>query len=151
MPPKPNTPADFWPKVDTSGECWLWTGTLVSGYGTFWMAGRQFYAHRIAWELTYGPIPNGLWVLHNCPDGDNRRCCNPAHLFLGTHTDNMRDMVGKGRHRAGRAKVTPAQVREMRDRYAAGGVFLRELAAEYGISTSQVFTIVRRQEWRGVS
>lgn len=76
--------------------CWEWTGSLNSGgYGT---VGRQGLTgrtlHRLAWEMAYGPIPDGAQVLHRC---DNRKCCRPDHLFLGTAADNIYDMIEKGR------------------------------------------------------
>lgn len=99
----------FWSFVDRSGDpdaCWLWTGYLTtSGYGEISVANRRRWSHRIAWELLRGPIPPGIEVCHNCPDGDNPACCNPAHLFLGTHADNMRDMWAKGRGRSGLAEA----------------------------------------------
>lgn len=93
----------FWSRVDQSGgplACWLWTGAVfaVSGYGAFKTWERQRSCHRMMWELTQGMVPNGLHVLHHC---DNRLCCNPAHLFLGTHADNMADMVAKSRQAKG--------------------------------------------------
>lgn len=89
----------FWRKVDKSGECWVWTGCRhVAGYGRFNTQDAQWsgvvYAHRMAWELTHGPIPPGLHVLHRC---DNPPCCNPEHLWLGTNADNHADKVQKGR------------------------------------------------------
>ncbi len=78
--------------------CHLWTArTNKSGYGTVNINGKMLLAHRVAWEIANGPIPASLWVLHNCPGGDNPACCNPDHLWLGTHADNMADMVAKGR------------------------------------------------------
>src|SRR5437879_2721398 len=76
--------------------CWLWTGSVYAkGYGQIAVTpGHSAPAHRIAWEATYGPVPADKWVLHRC---DVRTCVNPAHLFLGTNTDNMRDMAAKGR------------------------------------------------------
>src|SRR5690348_16844605 len=79
----PSPPANlFWSRVDrrSPGECWVWTrGRLKAGYGQLTVGGKCRTAHRIAWELTNGPIPDGLSVLHRC---DNPPCCNPAHLFL---------------------------------------------------------------------
>lgn len=85
----------FWEKVDKTGECWPWTACIErNGYGSFHVGGRRKWAHRVSYELNVGPIPSGEYVLHSC---DNRRCVNPAHLRVGTHADNMRDMVDRGR------------------------------------------------------
>ena len=89
----------FWPKVQKSEGCWFWIagGDGPDGYGRIreGRAGSRFLlAHRVAWELTYGPIPDGLFVCHHC---DNRRCVRPDHLFLGTADDNNKDMQRKGR------------------------------------------------------
>jgi hypothetical protein len=95
--------ARFWSHVDKSGECWLWTASCTKGgYGTFspTHATREL-AHRFAYALTHGPIPEGMHVLHNCPGGDNPACCNPAHLWLGTPAQNSADMVAKGRSLTG--------------------------------------------------
>lgn len=99
----------FWAKVDRNGPihpvlqtaCWLWTGArLVSGYGVFTSGPRKSHefkrAHRVAYSLTYGFIPEGMEVCHRC---DNPPCCNPSHLFAGSHQDNVDDMVSKGRNR----------------------------------------------------
>jgi len=87
----------FWEKVEKTDGCWLWTSTLNTwGYGQFQIGRtKQYRAHRIAYELTYGPIPAGMHVCHHC---DNPRCVRPDHLFLGTHLDNMRDRQAKGRY-----------------------------------------------------
>jgi hypothetical protein len=85
----------FWMKVNRSGSCWLWTaGTTVFGYGQFFIDGRLEGAHRVSWRLHFGNIPDDLCVLHRC---DVPACVNPAHLFLGTKSDNARDSVAKGR------------------------------------------------------
>ena len=95
--PRPVRPvADrLWERVDRSGDCWLWTGAITGvGYGHIYADGRLAYTHRLAYELTYGPIPEGLFVCHHC---DNPPCCRPEHLFLGTAQDNQSDMAAKGR------------------------------------------------------
>lgn len=106
------TPESFWGHVAVGPSCWEWQGERtrrVGGelsYGRVNWEGRSQRAHRVAWELVNGPIPAGLHVLHHC---DNPPCVNPAHLFLGTHTDNMRDMVAKGRN----ARPTSERARRM--------------------------------------
>lgn len=82
-------------EVDKSGECWLWTGLLNRrGYGVTRHNGRACLAHRKAWELANGPIPDGFMVCHRC---DVRNCIRPDHLFLGSAADNTADMIAKGR------------------------------------------------------
>lgn len=90
----------FWEKVEMGDGCWEWQGAFDGhGYGQLNVDGRRVLAHRLAYELTHGPIPKGLLVLHDCPDGDNPACVNPDHLWLGTHKDNSQDMSNKGRWR----------------------------------------------------
>lgn len=120
---------------------------------------RTVRAHRFAWELEVGLIPNGMSVLHRC---DNPRCVRPDHLFLGTQADNMRDMRAKGRfvpalgprkdyhgeaHPA--SKVTEDDVREIR-RLRAEGRTLQSLADEFGLVNSAIHNIISRKTWRHV-
>lgn len=86
----------FWNKVDKSGDCWLWTASKThQGYGYFRFDGKMCKAHRMAWLLVNGEIPNEMLVCHSC---DNPSCVNPEHLWLGTNQENMDDMNKKGRH-----------------------------------------------------
>jgi len=100
---KPPIAERFWEKVDKTGPCWLWTGALVDGYGTLGYESRRYFAHRLSYTLAHGPIPDGLCVCHNCPGGDNPRCVNPDHLFLGTRADNNHDAARKGQMQRGDA------------------------------------------------
>lgn len=95
----------FWGKVIGFGDgCWFWNGeTTEHGYGRFHIAKlkRQVLAHRLAWMFVYGPIPEGLWILHRC---DSPRCVNPTHLRVGTAQQNTAEMIAKGRNNQGGQK-----------------------------------------------
>lgn len=151
--------ARFWEKVSVSSsidECWNWTRYLdPHGYGGFRHGGRSGrcrIAHRVAFELTYGEIPDGLVICHKC---DNPTCCNPNHLFQGTHADNVRDKVAKGRQHRGEnhpgSKLTAKQVQSLRQRYAAGKDTVASLASELGVHEETIRKIVNRQRWAHVS
>lgn len=134
----------LWEKVErTASGCWIFNGARgPAGYGyiTSESPPRTLRAHRAAWEVARGPIPQGLRVLHRC---DVRSCVNPDHLFLGTNADNSADMLEKGRSVKGErhpnTKVTDAQAREIRG--ATGK--LRDIGDRYGVSESMVSLIKR--------
>lgn len=144
----------FWSKVGKSVEpnaCWPWVaGIFPSGYGAFTMPdGSCRRAHRVAWTLDKGD-PGELFVLHKC---DNRKCCNPGHLYVGTHDDNMKDKTERSSYRGEihhKSKMTEDSVRELRTRYSNGGITLKELGAEYGINKASVRSIVNLEHWRHV-
>lgn len=150
----------FWQWVDkngpmhqTLGRCWIWMGSIRgtnSPYGQFMVSSVRMGAHRYSWTIHHGKIPDGLNVLHKC---DNPICVNPAHLFIGTHGDNVRDKVLKNRQcygeRNGRSILTESQVREIRRRYKYGTA--RTLAAEFNVSKSAIHMIVKGRNWKHIS
>lgn len=134
-------------------DCWPYTGhPNKRGYGKIGGAegkrGSSDYAHRAAWVVAFGPIPDGLWVLHHC---DNPPCCNPAHLFLGDHDANMADAVRKGRMGKPRGemspncKVTDEQIAEIRALYVSGQFSQHGLARRYGLSRSYIQRVVQNR------
>ncbi|HYD52923.1 MAG TPA: HNH endonuclease [Gemmatimonadaceae bacterium] len=149
----------FWAKVERRGpdECWPWTGaTYPGGYGTVRTEDGHEGAHRVSWMLAHGPIPNvdgadhrGTCVLHRC---DNRRCVNPAHLFLGTHRDNVSDMVQKGRASTVRSnyRYSPEQVRAIRALVATGQSQM-SVAAQFGIPQQSISETVRRKTYKDIA
>lgn len=148
---------EFWSRVRmVPGGCWEYTGNRGrNGYGHVKINRRSALAHRIAWALVNGPIPDGLCVLHRC---DNRPCCNPDHLFLGTLVDNNADRHAKGRSRGGSlkgndngsAKLNARDVAEIRKR-RGNGMRQSHIAELFGISQSQVSDIVNRKQWTHVN
>lgn len=143
-------PEFFATRCDASENgCLVWRGAKnSSGYGVFRKKGKNFYAHRAAWECRNGAIPEGRVVCHCC---DNPACCNPEHMFIGSQRENLSDMVQKGRSAKGvghsQAKLTDEQVVKIRERFAAGGATHAEVARDFGISREAVGQIVRRQRW----
>ena len=136
-------------QLNTTTGCLYWTGAKgKTGYGIIWNNGKLLRAHRVAYMLSYGPIPNGMCVCHKC---DERSCVNPDHLFLGTQADNMRDASAKGRmawslpralptgedHHM--AKLTSSDVAHIRASRETGV----SLAKRYGISGNGISRIRR--------
>lgn len=148
---KPNAPTTVWDRVDSSGglfACWPYTGARThNGYGRHPLRNTTVRAHRLAWELTNGPIPAGFVVCHRC---DNPPCCNPVHLFVGTLGENLADARQKGHLIVGgahpRARLTEEQVRSIRTSSAP----FTHLARRYGVSNTQIARVVRGQSWAHV-
>lgn len=166
-------------KIDRSAgpdACWLWLASKApGGYGQVRINRVLVRAHRVAYERAVGPVPDGLHVLHRC---DNPPCCNPAHLFVGTRSDNMRDMVAKGRHysrtkpeclsrgerhgsrtkpesvqrgeRNASARVTEDAVRAMRAMREAGAQF-RDIGAAFGVGARCAWAAVTGRSWSHVT
>lgn len=147
----------FWSKVSKGEdhECWPWVGRVgSSGYGNFRTGPRKGLssgAHRVSWELTYGPIPRGLQVCHKC---DNKICCNPKHLFLGTSQENHDDKVMKDRQARGeavvhrgehhpRAKLTDELVRKIREDPRT----VTEISKDYPFDRSCISKVKNRRSW----
>jgi hypothetical protein len=166
--------ARFWSRVNKTDTCWLWTGYVQAyGYGTLIIDKRMQMAHRVSYEMAYGPILPGLFCLHHC---DTPACVRPDHLFLGTQGDNMRDMVSKNRHFAVthperqargdqsgprlhpermargeqhvRAKLTEAQVREIRQLHATGQWSYGRLCIHFGVHKTTIALIIQRKNWK---
>lgn len=150
--PVPRIPVEarFWQKVRRGDGCWLWTaGTDGRGYGLIGSrhGASPLKAHRVAYTLTHGPIPEGMEVCHRC---DNPPCVRPDHLFLGTHGDNMRDAAHKHRLASGErrhfAKLTDAAVRSIRTRHATTRQV--DLAAEFGVTPRTIRRVVAGKTWQ---
>jgi len=144
----PTTIAHFWSRVKGGSDfdCWPWQGRSTDfGYGRF---GRDM-AHRVAYELINGPIPENALIRHRC---DNPACCNPKHLEPGTHLDNSRDCVERGRiahsQNNGRAKITAEQARYIKTN--PDGLRCGELAKKFGLAPSTISYIRNGRSWKYV-
>jgi hypothetical protein len=158
--PKPKPVATrFWSHVDKTPDCWLWTAARTPlGYGVAVAENRRITkAHRLAWELTNGPIPDDMYVCHAC---DNPSCVRPAHLFLGSQGANMRDARAKGRTASGRRngsvtrpesfpwKIGREEAQAIRARYTGRRGEIMELARQYGIAHTSMSAIARGRSYR---
>lgn len=159
----------FLSKVHIGDGCWLWTGRkMKSGYGVFLMSELHttILAHRAAYTLFCGSIPQGLYVCHSC---DITSCVNPKHLWVGTQKDNLQDMSRKGRSTTGdksswrlypalvrrgsqlsNHKLTESIVVEARRRYTAGSATLTRLSKEYGVSLGTMCWALKGKTWSHV-
>lgn len=149
----------FWNRVDVRGpnECWVWLGSVCGSksiYGNVAYHGRLQKSHRVAYELMHGLIPKGMCACHHC---DNRLCCNPSHIFIGTQKDNVRDMMQKGRDGHGVlrgeespvSKYTSRQAMQVK-RLRLKGVSQKQIAVRTGVSKTAVGAICQGRVWRHV-
>ena len=150
----------FWTKVNKTDGCWEWTAKVIenTGYGRIKINRKMVLSHRYSYILHH-PLTIDLWenreicVCHKC---DNRKCVNPAHLFLGSRGDNLRDCVAKGRNadRKGEkhpmVKLTENDVREIRTRYAEGGITQEDLGIKYGVKRETISYIILRKNWKHI-
>jgi len=123
------------------GACWPWTGSTTEGYGRLGIGGagaKMISAHRLSFKMAYGAFDERLCVLHKC---DNRKCTNPEHLFIGTLGDNNRDTVAKGRHVVVQRKLTPTQVKEIKN-LRASGLSVRKIASQFPTNSATVHRIL---------
>jgi hypothetical protein len=143
----------FWEKADIKSVdgCWEWKKAIQSqGYGSVCIGeGKTALAHRVAYEITYGSIPEGLCVLHHC---DNKKCVNPKHLFLGTYEDNNRDKVNKGRQprgeQIGTSKLTIREVIRIRELHSSGNYSYSDLAKLFPVCSATIRSIVKEEYWK---
>lgn len=156
----------FWEsfKRGSDSECWIWLGSRYeSGYGQFHAQGRCLRASRVSYWLNYGVDPYPLYVLHTC---DNPPCVNPFHLFLGDAGDNMQDALSKGHRKTGdahwthtnpelvlrgaavwKAKLTEADVLDIRAMWADGERDYGKLADMFGVNRTTVNRVILRKTW----
>lgn len=140
--------ARFWSKVHITtnvDECWEWQACTSKGYGQFFIGRVKWRAHRLAWLFTHrNPIQHN--ILHSC---DTPRCCNPRHLRDGTQLENVQECVSKGRRVVVfRPKLTAVDVQNIR--VAAESVSRTALAQRYGVNTSTIGQILRKEIWRNI-
>jgi len=155
---KGNPEERFWNSVEirNDDECWIWKNYCsAKGYGQFHVinddrTSTHWQAHRFAWSVKYGEIPEGLLVCHHC---DNPGCINPKHLFLGTNQDNMNDRNNKGRQakpkgsKNGFSKLTENQVIEIKMLISSRRFIYPEIAKMFDVSRSTIGAIASGQNW----
>lgn len=145
----------FWSKVKIGkpAECWEWQESGSHGYGYFRVGTKRKRAHRIAWELANGKtIPKNMLVCHHC---DNPKCCNPYHLFIGTHADNSHDRDAKKRNadlrgsKNGSAKLTENSILKIRG-LLSQGIEQKEIAQIFNVDPSTISYINTGKTWKHV-
>lgn len=153
---KANKPEDIWKSVNKKGDdgCWEWVGYKnKDGYGRMKVDYKMYHVHRIVYELTYGPIPDGLLICHRC---NNRSCCNPNHLYLGTQKDNMEQCVFEGRlktsfgEKHGQSKLNEKDVKKIKELYNTKNYSQRCLGKLFNISHSEISRIINNQVWKHI-
>jgi hypothetical protein len=147
----------FWAKINikNNDDCWNWLGYLNSGYGVIGYEGKDYKAHRIAYMITYQieNLPSNIFCCHVC---DNRKCCNPNHIFLGTSADNVHDMENKGRSKHpngsknGMAKISEENALEIRRLYATGQYNFSQLSKLYPINDWMIASIIYGKNWKNI-
>lgn len=140
----------FLSKVDKkdSKDCWPWKGPLRGkGYGYIGINGKKIKANRVAWTIANGPIPKGKLILHKC---DNATCCNPAHLYAGTHCENNldREYRGSGYLKGRPSSLSVYDIETIKELYKIG-IYQKEIAKRYGISQTYISFIL--SEDRGIN
>lgn len=135
--------------LDEVTECFNWQKYRnPAGYGQLTIGSKGWLVHRYVYTQLYGRIPDGLVIMHSC---DNPACCNPRHLLLGTHGQNVRDKEAKGRgnqgSQNGMSKLTDAQVTEIREQYTGKRGELAALGRLYGVHRSCIYKIVNNHHW----
>ena len=151
-----NTEEKFWKRLDKkSNGCWEWTKAHnKDGYGQTCYKGKMVWTHRMAWIYSKGEIPEGMHVLHKC---DNPACCNPDHLFLGTHKDNMNDRDKKNRcNNKGlkgelnpQSRYTEKDILQMREMYKKG-MKQKEIALIFNTTQPIISNIINRKYWKHI-
>ena len=141
----------FWSRVNQTDSCWLWTGAVdKDGYGMFYDSGNTHRAHRFAFAAALGWLPVDGVIMHSC---DTPSCVRPIHLCAGTHEDNVRDKIRKGRLRvpAGaehwRRRLTMEQVTRAREMYASGGYTQAEVARHFSVSAPTIHRAIKQLTW----
>lgn len=149
----------FWNKVSKTENCWKWKGPAKStGYGQLCVkhGTPPVSAHRLSWLIHFGEIPDGQCVCHRC---DNRICVRPDHLFLGTQSDNLKDMNRKGRRRGPTgtqvfsAKLDPRKVRTIFSLYWESHRkfgLVTKLAKQFGVDRSTIYSVIKQTQWKHI-